>query len=120
MTYLNSTLGNSNSCTMNWTSEEAVFASQKGVFHASTVDQAVLRFFSIYMTSFCFVKLLIPNLLTILTAKALQERISWKHTPCFCQAIRADTLVLYNFLFFDTNVTQGARTGLWMSSFLSV
>lgn len=120
MTYLNSTLGNSNSCTMNWTSEEAVFASQKGVFHASTADQALLRFFNIYMSSFCVVKLLIPKLLTILTAKALQERISWKHTPCFCLAVRADTLVLYNFLFLDKNVTQGARTGLWMSSFLSV
>lgn len=117
MTYLNSTLGNSNSCTMNWTSEEAVFASQKGFFHASTADQALLRFFNIYMSSFCVVKLLIPKLLT---AKALQERISWKHTPCFCLAVRADTLVFYNFLFLDKNVTQGARTGLWMSSFLSV
>lgn len=91
---------------MNLTSEESL-CKPKGVFHATVVQV-------------CVFKLFIPKLLMMLTAKAVQEEFSWNFTSRFSLLFRADTLVIHHFLFLDKNVMQGARTGLWMSSFLSV
>lgn len=53
---------------------------------------------NIYLSSFCVVKLLIPKLLTaMLTAKAVQERISWKFKSCVSLLVRPDNLVLHHF-----------------------
>ena len=55
---------------------------------------------------FLFVKLLIPKLLTMSSAKAVQGRISWDIASCFSLLVRANTLVLHHFLFLDKNDTR--------------